>query len=314
MLKKLTSVIVFLLLFLVIWFSFYSDQPHHVIKKNVPLTEFSTLRAFHHVQEMAKEPHFVGSNNHSLVRNYIVDELQKMGLQVQTQEGYNLNREGVLTRPQNILARIKGEGSGKALLLMAHYDSAVHSSLGASDDASGVATILEGIRAFLSKNEDHKNDIIILISDAEELGLNGASLFMKEHPWAKDVGLAINFEARGSGGNSFMLLETNGGNAALIGNFIKAHPQYPVTNSLAYSVYKMLPNDTDLTVLREQGNINGFNFAFIGDHFDYHTANDTPANLDKESLAQQGSYLMPLLEYFKDKDLQKLNSDRDLIY
>ena len=314
MLKKLTSVIVLLLLILVVWFSFYSAQPHDVVKNEVPPTQFSTQRAFQHVEAMAKKPHYVGSSGHSEVRNYIVNELQKMGLQVQTQEGYDLNKYGVLSRPQNILARIEGTGEGKALLLMSHYDSAAHSSFGASDDASGVATVLEGIRAFLAKNEAHKNDIIILISDAEELGLNGAQLFMKEHPWAKDIGLAINFEARGSGGNSFMLLETNGGNAALINNFIKAHPKYPVTNSLAYSIYKMLPNDTDLTVLREQGNINGYNFAFIDDHFDYHTANDVPANLDKESLAQQGSYLMPLLEHFKDKDLQQLNSDRDLIY
>ncbi len=137
---------------------------------------------------------------------------------------------------------------------------------------------------------------------------------MKEHKWAKDVGLALNFEARGSGGNSFMLLETNNGNAKLIQDFIKAKPEYPVTNSLAYSVYKMLPNDTDLTVLREQGNINGFNFAFIDDHFDYHSANDIAKNLDPETLAQQGSYLMPLLEYFKDADLENLNSAEDLIY
>src|SRR5690606_24910060 len=104
----------------------------------------------------------------------------------------------------------------KALLLLAHYDSNPHSSLGASDDGSGVATILEGVRAFLSQGKVPKNDIIILFSDAEELGLNGADLFVNKHPWAKDVGLALNFEARGSGGPSYMLIETNGGNANLI--------------------------------------------------------------------------------------------------
>src|SRR5690606_8624078 len=100
------------------------------------------------------------------------------------------------------------------------------------------------------------------------------------------------------GGSSFMFLETNHGNASLLDHFVRADPEFPVTNSLAYSVYKMLPNDTDLTVLREVGGINGFNFAFIDDHFDYHTANDTPGNLDLNTLAHQGSYLMPLLTYF----------------
>jgi len=37
------------------------------------------------------------------------------------------------------------------MLLMAHYDSAAHSAMGASDDASGVATILEGVRAYLAQ-------------------------------------------------------------------------------------------------------------------------------------------------------------------
>jgi len=49
------------------------------------------------------------------------------------------------------------------LLLLSHYDSAPHSfSHGASDDASGVATILEGVRTFLYNKTPHKNDIIIL--------------------------------------------------------------------------------------------------------------------------------------------------------
>ncbi|CAM4089866.1 M28 family peptidase [Gillisia hiemivivida] len=314
MLKKLSPLLILILLPLIIWFLFYSSMPRTISEAELPLTEFSTTRAFKHVEEISKKPHFVGSPEHSLVRNYIVRTLQDLELEVQTQEGYSLTNRGMLTRPQNILARIKGTEDGKALLLMSHYDSAGHSSFGASDAGSGVATILEGVRALLADGSSPKNDIIILFTDAEELGLNGAELFVNEHPWAKEVGLALNFEARGSGGNSFMLLETNSGNSKLIQDFIKANPKFPVTNSLAYSIYKMLPNDTDLTVLREQGNINGFNFAFIDDHFDYHSANDIPANLDNETLAHQGSYLMPLLAFFKDADLVSFDSEEDLIY
>ncbi|MFD1094358.1 M20/M25/M40 family metallo-hydrolase [Salegentibacter chungangensis] len=314
MLNKFYSFLSLVLIGFAVWFSFYSSHPHRVQPENAPSTEFSTSRAFRHVEAIAQKPHYTGSAEHSKVRNYIVNQLQEMGLQVQTQEGFILNEHRVLVRPQNILTRIKGTGNGSALVLMTHYDSQPHSSLGASDAGSGVATILEGIRAFLKQDPEPENDIILLFTDAEELGLNGAELFVKEHPWAKDAKLAINFEARGSGGNSFMLLETNKGNSALINAFQKAHPDFPVTNSLAYSVYKMLPNDTDLTVLREQGDINGFNFAFIDDHFDYHTANDIPANLDKTTLAHQGSYLMPLLNYFKDAELGNLDSDKDLLY
>jgi hypothetical protein len=200
------------------------------------------------------------------------------------------------------------------LLLLSHYDSSPHSSFGASDAGSGVVTILEGLRAFLSDGKIPKNDIIVLISDAEELGLNGASLFVNEHPWAKDVGLVLNFEARGSGGPSYMLIETNGGNANLMKEFVAANPKFPVANSLAYSIYKMLPNDTDLTRFREQGDIDGFNFAFIGDHYDYHTALDTYERLDRKTLEHQGSYLMPLLSHFSETNLNNIKSNEDYIY
>ena len=315
MLKKLSPLFIILILIFSTWFIFYSSMPGKETTQNIPKTEFSTERAFTHIENIAQTPHYVGSSAHSRVRNYLVNELQELGLEVQMQEGYSLNNKGVITRSQNILARIPGSEEGSnALLLMSHYDSAGHSSPGAADAASGVATILEGIRAFLENGDSNKNEIILLFTDAEELGLNGANLFVKEHPWAKNVGLAINFESRGSGGNSFMLLETNSGNASLIREFIKANPKYPVTNSLAYSVYKMLPNDTDLTVLREQANINGYNFAFIDDHFDYHTARDIPENLDRRTLAHQGSYLMPFLHYFKDANILELDSEEDLIY
>jgi len=312
--NRFTGLIAFLLIIVTVWLSFNFDQPDFEPDASPGLTEFSTQRAFEHVETIAREPHYVGSPAHSKVRNYIVDQLQDMELEVQTQEGYNLNKNAVLVKPQNILAKIEGSGEGHSLVLMTHYDSAMHSSFGASDAGSGVATILEGIRAFLEKEVTPKNEIILLFTDAEELGLNGAGLFIKDHPWAKDAKLALNFEARGSGGNPFMLLETNDKNARLIEAFKQAGVKYPVTNSLAYSIYKMLPNDTDLTVLREQGDINGYNFAFIDDHFDYHTATDLPENLDKETLAHQGSYLMPLLDYFSNVDIDDLSSDRDLIY
>lgn len=254
------------------------------------VTEFSTSRALEHVTAMAKEPHYVGTQSHEEVANYIIKELQNLGLETTVQEGFTLSDWGNLVKSKNIMCRIEGTKRGKALLLLSHYDSAPHSfSHGASDDASGVATILEGVRAFLNAKTKHQNDIIILFTDAEELGLNGAALFVTEHQWAREVGLVINFEARGSAGPSYMLMETNKGNAGLVKEFAKADAAYPVSNSLMYSIYKMLPNDTDLTVFREQGNIQGFNFAFIDGHFNYHTQQDDVAHLDKNSLKHQGS-------------------------
>ncbi len=313
--KKYALAISFLLIVVTIYFSFQSLMPQNYADASVSETEFSTKRALTHLKNITKKPHYVGSQEHKIVREYIVNELEKMGLNTEIQDQVIVEESWKSgTRTQNILARIKGSSSGKALLLLSHYDSAPHSSLGASDAGSGVVTILEGIRAFLAEEKQPKNDIIILISDAEELGLFGAQSFVKHHPWAKEVGLVLNFEARGSGGPSYMLVETNGGNKNLIKEFRKANPKYPVATSLMYSIYKMLPNDTDLTIFREDGDIEGFNFAFIDDHFDYHTAQDTYERLDRNTLEHQGSYMMPLLHYFANSDLSNLKSDEEYVY
>ena len=304
-----------LFLLVILALAFFTMMPQWTSEEEGPLTEFSTQRAFKQVRAISHQPHFVGSKNHEEVANYLLKELQKLGLETSIQEGYTLSDWGNLVKSKNLLARIKGTDSSKALLLLSHYDSAPHSySFGASDAGSGVATILESVRTFLYNKTAHKNDIIILFTDAEELGLNGAALFVTQHQWAKEVGVVLNFEARGSSGPSYMLMETNGGNAGLVHEFAAAKVPLPASNSLIYSIYKMLPNDTDLTVFREQGNIQGYNFAFIDNHYNYHTAQDDSKHLNKKTLEHQGTYLMPLLQYFSNANFIATISKEDYVY
>ncbi|GAA0871555.1 hypothetical protein GCM10009117_07010 [Gangjinia marincola] len=313
--KRQYTLFAFFLILVAIWYSFYSLTPHpQPDDENIDDSTFSVSRAFEHVKKIAEKPHPTGSANHTQVRNYIVQELQSYGLEVQTQEGYSLNASGGFTYPRNILARIKGTGNGDAIAVMSHYDSRNFFVPGAGDAGSGVATVIEGIRAYLAKEESPKNDIVIIITDAEEFGLNGADLFVKNHPWIKDIKLIFNFEARGSGGPSNTILETNQGNTQLISEFAKANPSHPLASSLFYSIYKMLPNDTDSTVFREIADVDSFFFAFIDDHFDYHTALDTPERLDMTSLGHQGSYIMPMLTYFSQADLSSLKAETDDVY
>ncbi|MGB5647009.1 MAG: M28 family peptidase [Muriicola sp.] len=302
-----------LLILAIIW-SYVSLMPSDSNSSVEELYGFSTDRALTHVEAISKQPHAVGFHAHETVRAYIVAQLEKMGLEVSLQQGYTAGDWANYSKAVNIVTKIEGSGKGKGLLLLSHYDSNPHSSLGASDAGSGVATILEGVRAYLAQKVIPKNDIYIVISDAEELGLNGADLFANKHPWTKDIALVLNFEARGSGGPAYMFMETNRGNERLIEEFVTANLQFPVTNSLAYSIYKLLPNDTDLTVFREDRDIEGFNFAFIDDHFDYHTVRDSYERLDRNSLTHQGSYLMPLVSHFSEADLGSLKSLNDHIY
>ncbi|MBL4746055.1 MAG: M28 family peptidase [Flavobacteriaceae bacterium] len=313
--KSYITLFSLLLIIATSYLSFYSLMPDARISNTENPTEFSTKKALNHLKKITKKPHFTGSENHNFVRNYLKTALEAMGLQVEIQSQIAVNNKwGAATRTKNIIAKIPGSNNSKALLLLSHYDSNPHSSLGASDAASGIVTILESVRALLAQQHNFKNDIIICFSDAEELGLLGASAFVNYHPLGKNIGLVLNLEARGSGGPSYMLLETNGGNETLLKTFSQANTPYPVANSLMYSIYKMLPNDTDLTIFREDGNINGFNFAFIGDHFDYHTVQDSYERMDINTFKHQASYLLPLLHYYANTDLSNLNSNTDLVY
>lgn len=313
--KTYAALLSALFLFGILCWMYFDLMPRHVPDETVPLSEFSTKRALEIVKEIAKTPHYVGSGHHKTVESYIERELHQLGLETEIQEGTTLTDWGNLVKSRNIIARIKGTTNGKALLLLSHYDSAPHSySHGAGDDASGIAVILESVRAYLHDKTAHKNDIFVVFTDAEELGLNGAALFVTQSKWAKQIGLALNFEARGTQGPGYMLMEVNNGNSGMVEGFDQADAAYPVSNSLMYSIYKMLPNDTDLTVFREEGKIQGFNFAFIDGHYNYHTAQDDFNHLSPETVAHQGSYLEPLLDHFANIDLRTLDSDDDQVY
>ena len=310
--KNFFTFLSILIISLTVYVSFNDLIPSS--EKPLDKYDFSIENALDHLRIISKKPHYTGSEYHSVVRDYILNELKNMGLETEIQNQVVTRFCCVGTNTSNIIATIKGSSNGKSLVLLTHYDSRHHASFGASDAGSGVVTILEGVRSFLSKNTIPINDIHLVFTDAEEIGLLGAQAFVKNHSLVDNIGLVLNFEARGSGGPSYMLMETNGKNGVLISEFINAEPGFPAANSLMYSIYKMLPNDTDLTVFREQANINGFNFAFIGDHFDYHTSLDSFERLDRNTLIHQADYIMSMLNHFSKINLSNLDSENDYVY
>ena len=192
------------------------------------------------------------------------------------------------------MARRKGVGEGRVVLLTAHYDS-VSTGPGANDDGVGVATLLETARALGASGEHLRNDVVFLFTDSEETGLLGARAFVAEHPWAKDVEVALNFEARGNGGPAIMF-ETSPQNGALIRALAKA-TSYPLANSLSYEIYKRLPNSTDMAVFKASG-LPAMNFAHISGLTHYHTQLDNLENVDARTLQHHGSYALALSRYF----------------
>ena len=293
------GIVLFLFLLGVAALSILLIRPPAPLPESAPADQFSAARALPYIQALATRPHPSGTSAHAEAQAYLIAKLRQLGLEPQVQKAVAV-RGQMVAHMENVLARLPGSKSGgKAILLDAHYDS-VPTGPGASDNASAVAALLETARALKANDRPLANDVIFFFSDGEEIDLMGAAAFVEEHPWAKDVGLVLDFEARGRSGPEYTF-ETSPDNNWLISQYAQAAP-YPLASSLMYEIYRQLPNDTDFTVFKDAGYA-GLNFAAIGDSAYYHTALDNAENVDLGSLQYQGSYALALIRHFGDLDL-----------
>ena len=291
---------------LVAGYAILAQIPPRALPESARADRFAAARAQKHVEAIARAPHPMGSAESARVRQTIIRQLEEIGLAPEVQSP----RQPGPPVPLNVLARIQGQGppGKKALMLCAHYDS-VAEGPGASDNAAGVAVVLETLRA-LKAGAPLKRDVIALFTDGEENGLLGARLFVDEHPWAGEIGLALNFDARGNSGPSIMF-ETSDGNGWLIDQYAQA-ALTPLATSVSMDVYKIMPNNSDMTVFKRAG-MGGLNFAFGSGIAYYHTAEDTPENLDQRTLQHQGDNAVATARHFGRLDLDKTRQ-ADVIY
>ena len=269
-----------------------------------PAGEFSAARAMIDVREIAQRPHPVGSADNARVRAYLTARMAELGLSPELQIGLlspraerRMTRWGLdpSARPVNIIGVLPGVEPGPAVLLMAHYDTTVHSP-GAADDSAGVAAALETVRAIKARGPIRR-PLVVLLTDGEELDLDGARTFFSEHRWRERLGAVVNLEARGGGGRA-MMFETGPGNRQTIDLFARSAVKAPggvTSNSLAVVVYENMPNGTDFTLARQRG-LAGMNFAFIGRPDQYHSADSTPENLDPGALQHLGGQALETVD------------------
>jgi len=276
--------------------------------------EFSVQRTIAYLKAIAHEPHPTGSKANDRVRRFIFEASKDLGYQphVQTAEiSASAENRNLITAAtiNNVLVRVKGSSPSKALLVTAHYDSEAGSH-GANDDGVAVAAMLETLRT-LKEIGQLKNDVIFLFTDGEELGLLGAKAFWIEHPWAKDIGLVLNYEARGSSGPSLMF-ETGENNGWLIEQFSKAS-SHPISNSSMSDFYELMTNDTDFTVAKERG-MTGLNFAYGDGRHAYHTPLDNLEHIDQRTVNHHGKNVYTLVKHFGNADLLNINKEDKIFF
>ena len=291
-----------LVLAAVLALSILGEQPPAPKPSAVAETEFSAARAVDALRRILKEdvPHPVGSPANDVVRQRILDEFTRLGYQPQVQTTFACSKYASCATVKNVLARLDGTAGGGAVLVAAHYDS-VPAGPGDSDDGTGVATSIEIARA-LKSLPPRQHPVIFLIDEGEEAGLLGAQGFVNSHPWAKEVRIAVNVDNRGTYGPSLMF-ETGSANDWAV-RFYKRYVPHPAADSVAYTVYKLLPNDTDFTIFRQAG-YQGLNFAYLNGVNQYHTPLDNSANVSAGSVQDHGDHVLPLVAALADADLSK---------
>lgn len=303
------AVLVFLMV--LAWLSSSYRYLPSPVPANAPDTTFSSARAMANLVEIARRPHPPGSPAHAQVRDYLLERLADLGLEPQVQTAtatIGLSSRLRAATVRNIVARIPGRSSTGTVLITAHYDGA-EIARAAGDDGTGVVSILETLRA-LRAGTPLRNDLVVLITDAEELGLLGARAFVDGHPWLTDVDAVVSLEMRGGGGPSIMF-ETGAENGWIV-RALADSPARPFMSSVSYEVYKRLPNDTDFTPFKQAGK-QGLNFAAIGRASVYHQTYDSPENFSEATLQHQGENALASTRALGNADLTEVN-DADATY
>jgi Peptidase family M28 len=304
-----TALGIFVLCVLAVAYAVRTPRP---VAADAPPGTFSAERAMTHVRELARAPRPTGSEGHERALIYIMSRIAALGLEpfIQATTGVG-TRYPVAGRVRNIVARIPGtfpSTGASAVLLVAHWDGVV-AGPAAGDDASGVAVLLETLRAIRSGPLPGR-DVIALFTDSEESGLLGASAFAREHAWANDVAVIMNFEARGTHGPSLMF-ETGAANYEIV-SFLREVRGVRAT-SLSTAVYRQLPNDTDLSELAILDRP-ALNFAFIGGVERYHTAEDDVEHLSAGSLQHHGNQALELARFFAGVQISRHSPQGDAVF
>jgi Peptidase family M28 len=230
----------------------------------------------------AREGRYAGKPGAVAAAEYISQQLRDMGCDVQVQDFGG--------RRRNVIGRI-----GKAeryIVLGAHYDGQGPGMPSASDNAAGIAVVLEIVRELKSK--ELPVSLVAVAFDDEEQGLNGSRYYVDHSPYPLDrAQAAIIFDTMG---RQFMDLSS--------WTMFVLGAEY--SKELAVALQKraqpeMLIGGTDL--IGPRSDFAGFALKHVpylffsnATHKDYHGAGDTADRVNYARLAQDATLIAQIVE------------------
>lgn len=236
------------------------------------------------------------------------------GVEVQVQHGTGTNFHRFapwvpfVFRTTNVLGRLPGR-SNDAILLDAHFDT-LTDSVGAADDAAGVACVVEVLRV-LARQAPLDRTIIVNLNGGEERGGLGALAFL-DHPWAKQVRAYVYLEAL-PGGRA-VLIGSGPGQPWLARAYAEAASP-PLGNIIAQELREadVLPFDGDFTPFHKAGLV-GLDVAMVGDAWGLHTELDRLDRLEAGGLQHMGEATLAATRALVDARVSLARDPRPVVY
>jgi hypothetical protein len=291
--------------------------PPPPLGRDSPAERFSEGRArdvVHHLTEgIGKRVN--GTEGYAKAAEYLAAQLHKMpGVEVESYQGSGtyIHRlfpaSPIVYRNTNVLGRLPGK-TRDAILLDAHFDT-LPDSVGAADDAAGVACILEALRV-LVREAPLDRTIVVNLNGGEEMGLLGAAAFLK-HPWAKDVRAYVYLEALPSG-RAFLIGAgpNNPWLAKTYAHAVAAPLGSVLGQELALS--GLLPFNGDFLPFHAAGLV-GLDVAMVGDAARVHTDLDRLDGLESGSLQHMGDATLAATRALASKSTQLGPDPRSVVY
>ena len=247
-----------------------------------------------------------GTKGNLIAREYVIDQFKKYGiaslLDDYTQPfSFEGRRDKKTYKGANVLGVIEGiDRPEKYIVISAHYDhvgvrdSEVYN--GADDDASGTSAIIAIAEYF--KNNPPKHSVVIAAFDAEEMGLQGASHFVKANTLPREqIAMNVNLDMVGrNDNNELYVVGTN-----LYKQLQPAIADLELPEDFKLSVgHDGLDDKQNWTFSSDHGPFHRAEIPFlyfgVEDHKDYHKPTDDFENIQPEFYAKAVTAVIAVFE------------------
>lgn len=260
------------------------------VPADAPPGVFSAARAMADLRELLGDgsPHPIGSAAAKAVRERLLAKFRSLGMTAEVQRDFVVAAgQKQAAWVENVVAVLPGARTDAPPVVIACHSDSVGAGSGAADDGIGMAAAIETVRV-LRASPPLAAAVHVLVTDGEEAGLLGARAFVRRKPGP--IAAIVNVEARGNSG-PMLMFETAGPAGDLVSAWASAAPR-PTTGSLFDVAYRLLPNSTDVAVLRNLDGVPILNFACIGTQQHYHTPLDHVDHLDPGTLQHAGDSVL----------------------